>query len=81
MTNWTKEELLPYILTWCANADFTENQDEIDLILTKLNSDTYKRIVREFKRVDDQRNIHKICNTFKRLNYSKQVIDQVFDQM
>lgn len=81
MTNWTKEELLAYILVWSANADFVERPDEIELILSKVDSDTYKKMHREFHGDNDSRSIDKIAATLKRLAYSESEIDRVFEDM
>ena len=81
MTNWTKEELLAYILIWCANADFIEHTDEIDFILSKVNPDTYKRIHKEFHSDNDHQSIGKISTTLKRLEYSDSEKNRVFEDM
>lgn len=81
MTNWNKEELLAYILVWSANADFIEQVDEIDLILSKVDKDTYKRVSKEFHNDNDKQSIDKICDTLEKLEYSSSEIGQVFEDM
>ena len=81
MTNWNKEELLAYILIWCANADFIENTDETDLILSKVSEDVYKRMNKEFRKDNDQHNIDKITDTLKRLEYSSSEKSQIFNDI
>lgn len=81
MTNWNKEELLAYILIWCANADFIENTDETDLILSKVSEDVYKRMNKEFRKDNDQHNIDKITDTLQRLEYSSSEKSQIFNDI
>ncbi len=81
MTTWTKEELLAYTLIWCANADFTENEDEIEHILSKVSTETYNHIHEEFEADNDQQSIDKIIATLARLEYSEAEKAQIFDDM
>ena len=81
MTNWTKKELLAYLLIWCSQADFVEEKDEVELILSKVNQETYDKMSKEFQQNSDQQSIDLICGTLDRLNYSSSEMDQVFKDM
>ena len=68
-------------MIWSANADFIQHTDETDLILSKINHETYKTTKKEFHRDNDQQSIDKICESLERLDYSKGEINQVFEDM
>lgn len=55
MTNWTKEEIKIYILLLCARADNVESEEELNLIKSKTNTDTYNKIYNEF--CDDEEDV------------------------
>lgn len=44
----SKTELQIYILLMCANADSSETEEELNLIKSKVDSETYDAIYREF---------------------------------
>jgi len=76
--NWTKEELVAYVLLFAANSDFTENKEEKELILSKVDKKTFKRIHKEFHNDNDFQSIQKIISGLKLFNYSKEDIDSLF---
>lgn len=80
-TNWTKEELLAYILIWSANADFIVNDSEKDLILSKVDESTYKHIRREFQQDNDNERLEKVNASFDSLNYSPDDKTAIFEDM
>lgn len=65
VTNWSHEELKAYLLFYCANADYIETEEEIELIKSKVDMNTYKNIHSEFKRDNDYQQIQKIQTTVK----------------
>ena len=76
--NWTKEELVAYVLLFAANSDFTEDKDEKELILSKVDKSTYKSINKEFQKDNDFQSIQKILAGLKMHNYSKSDMDILF---
>ena len=48
--NWNKQELKIYILLLCANADSVKSKEEIELIKSKTNSETFDKIFKEFSK-------------------------------
>lgn len=48
LTNWTKHELKIYLLCLCANADNVESVEEIELIKSKTDAATFKKMYSEF---------------------------------
>ena len=58
--NWTKDDLHAYLLIWCANADFIEFEEEVELILSQIDTKRYKALHREFEKDNDYQRIEKI---------------------
>lgn len=58
--NWNKQELKIYILLLCANADSHESKEEIDLIKSKTNSETFEKIFKEFSKDSEDESLAKI---------------------
>jgi uncharacterized protein YpuA (DUF1002 family) len=81
MTNWTKEEFKAYLLLYAAQSDHLESDDEKELILSKVNSDTYKSIHREIDKDNDYQSIQKIIHNFEKFEYSKEDLDSIMDDI
>jgi len=79
--NWTKDELNAYLLIYCANADFTENNDEIDFIIKEVGEDIYKKMHKEYNKDNDFQSIEKIQYTLKQHNYTQDEIKQLTNEM
>ena len=60
--NWTKQELVAYILLYVANSDLKETQKEKDYILFRVDAETYKHIKAEFDTDNDYQSITKIVD-------------------
>lgn len=76
-TNWTKKDLNAYLLIYCANADFTENIDEIDFIKKEVGEDLYKKMHKEFNKDNDYQSIEKIQYTLKKHHCTEQEIENL----
>ncbi|MFK7782915.1 hypothetical protein [Psychroserpens sp.] len=61
-TNWTKQELVAYILMYVAHSDLKETVQEQEYILSRVNSDTYKHVKQEFDADNDYQSITKIVD-------------------
>lgn len=59
-TNWTKTELQIYILLLCANADSVQTEEEINLIKSKVDDDTFNKIFKEFSEDSEDDSLEKI---------------------
>jgi hypothetical protein len=57
---WTKRELQIYILLLCANADSIETEEEINLIKSKVDAETFEKIYTEFSDDNEDERIEKI---------------------
>ncbi len=76
-TNWNKQELSAYVLLYCANANFSETEEETEVILSKVDPDKYKAILKEFNGDNDYQSISKIKASVNRLGYSENQIDDL----
>ena len=79
--NWTKKELQAYILIWCANADYMEDEEEKELILSKVDQNTSDKLHREFNKDNDYQRIEKINAALEALNYSKSGRNEIISEM
>lgn len=79
--NWTKDDLHAYLLIWCANADFIEFEEEVELILSQIDTKRYKALHREFEKDNDYQRIEKIKTSVHDLNYSADEINLLIDDM
>ena len=80
-TNWNKQQLSAYILLYCANADFSESEEETKIILSKILGSEYESIRKEFENDNDFQSIQKIQAAVARLGYSKAEIDNLVSEM
>ncbi|MBO3117782.1 hypothetical protein J4050_13580 [Winogradskyella sp. DF17] len=72
---WTRDELVAYILLFAANSDFKENNKERNIILSKVDIYTFQEIHDEFKNDNDYRGIQKILTSLKQHNYDKDDVE------
>ena len=71
-TNWTKQELVAYILLYVAHSDLKETKQEHDYILSRVDLETYNHIKREFDDDNDYQGITKIVDA---VNFSESYIN------
>lgn len=69
--NWTKEELTAYILLYAAHSDFKEDNKERNVIISKVDMQTFQSIHNEFDADNDFQGIQKILASLEYHNYSK----------
>lgn len=70
--NWRKDEFTTYVLLFCANANFQESTEEMEIIKNKITSNDYNHIHHESKQDNDYQVIQKIQSTLIRLDYSNE---------
>ena len=73
--DWTRDELVAYILLFAANSDFKENNRERNIILSKVDVYTFQEIHDEFNNDNDYQGIQKILASLKQHNYDKDDIN------
>ncbi len=72
---WTKNELVAYILLYASQSDMIESNKERNIIISKVNMKTFNRIHKEFEQDNDYQSIQKIIAGLKAHNYTKIDID------
>ncbi|CAM1366123.1 conserved hypothetical protein [Tenacibaculum sediminilitoris] len=79
--NWSKEELQTYLFIYCINADYKETKEELETISLKTNKEIYKKMHNEFEKDNDYTSIQKINESLKNLNYDKEEINTLFEEI
>lgn len=79
--DWTKDELVAYILLFAANADFKESAEERNLIISKVDLKTYDEIHDEFKSDNDYQGLKKITASLEQHNYNQNDIDLLLEDI
>lgn len=69
-TSWNKKEFKAYVLLYCSQADFSENNAERGVIVGKVGRDNYNHIHEEIENDNDYTRIQKIIAAAKRLDYN-----------
>ena len=80
-TNWSREEFQAYLYIYCMNADYKETKEELEIISLKSHHEIYKKMHTEFEKDNDYASIQKIKESFHHLNYKKEEIDGLFDEI
>ena len=76
-SNWTKDELVAYMLLYAAHSDLKENNHERNVINAKVDKETFQKIHNEFNADNDFQSIQKIVASIDKHNYSKTDLDQL----
>jgi hypothetical protein len=69
--HWTKEELKTYVLLLCADADTIKSENEINLIKSKTDSETFEKMSQEFANDSDEESLEKIDVAIQWLEYTE----------
>ncbi|WP_299886701.1 sulfurtransferase [uncultured Lacinutrix sp.] len=75
---WSKEELVAYILLYIANSDLHETNDEKDFIMSKVDRITFANIHAEFDNDNDYQCLQKMIKGVEANNYSKDDFNALF---
>ncbi|MDR5589446.1 hypothetical protein [Christiangramia sp. SM2212] len=70
LEQWTKSELQIYILMLCANADSNITNEELEVIKTKTDKDTFERLYQEFAKDSEDESLEKIQDNLVLHEYS-----------
>ncbi|WP_299123139.1 hypothetical protein [uncultured Winogradskyella sp.] len=73
--DWTRDELVAYILLFAANSDFKEDNKERNVIISKVDMDTFQEIHDEFDNDNDYQSIKKIMASLEQHNYDKDDVE------
>ncbi|WP_228850973.1 hypothetical protein [Aegicerativicinus sediminis] len=80
-SSWTKKELHLYIFLMCANADSEESEEEIALIKSKTDEQTFEKIYKEFSEDSEDERFEKIEDGVHQFHYSNMELIQLRKQM
>ncbi|MDT0643797.1 hypothetical protein RM553_13230 [Zunongwangia sp. F363] len=78
---WTKKELQVYILLLCANADAVKTEEEMSLIRSKVDKDTFEKMQNEIAGDTEEESLDKIQNAVAIHHYSYKEILQLQKEM
>ncbi|WP_191859643.1 sulfurtransferase [Hanstruepera ponticola] len=76
--NWSKKELVAYILFYAANSNLSETNKERNVILSKVDMNTFQMVYDEFKADNDYQCIQKIIQGMETHEYSRSDLNQLF---
>ncbi len=79
--DWTKDELVAYIMLFAAHADFKESVKERNLIISKVDLKTFEEIHEEFDDDNDYQSIKKIMISLEQHNYDKEDLDLLMEDI
>lgn len=79
--DWTRDELVAYILLFAANSDFKEHEEERQMIISKVSVSTFREIHDEFESDNDYQGIKKIMTSLKQHNYDKDDVDVLMEDI
>ena len=68
--SWTKSELQIYVLMLCANADSNVTNEEIELIKSKTDKETFDKMYQEFSGDTEDESLEKIQDNLVSHEYS-----------
>ena len=72
--HWTKDELLAYILLFAAHSDLKESNHERNVIISKIDMQTFQKIHDAFDNDNDYQCIQKISEGIKQHKFNKNLL-------
>lgn len=76
--NWTKDELIAYVLLYASHSNLKENNHERNVIISKVDMQTFQNIHDEFDTDNDYQSIQKIISGLKMHKYSSEDLTELF---
>ena len=76
--HWTKEELVAYILLYTAHSNFDEANTEKNVIISKVDMQTFQKIHDEFDKDNDYQSLQKIIKGVEEHNYNNDDLQSLF---
>ena len=80
-TNWTREEFKAYLLSYAAQSNYFESEEEEEVIRSVVADDAYKQVHRELAKDNDYQSIQKILYNVEKYNYSKEEIHELVNDI
>lgn len=79
--DWTRDELVAYILLFAAHSDFKESNAERNIIISKIDMQTFQDIHDEFDKDNDYQSIKKIIASLEQHNYDKNDVELLLEDI
>jgi hypothetical protein len=79
--DWTRDELVAYILLFAAHSDFKEDNKERNVIISKVDMKTFQDIHDEFDNDNDYQGIQKIMTSLRQHNYDRDDVEILLDDI
>ena len=79
--NWSKKDLVAYILIYAANSNISESNKERNVILSKVDMQTFQELHDVFDADNDYQCIQKIIRGLETHEYSKTDLNRLFLDM
>lgn len=73
--HWTNDEFLAYTLLYSAHADYFFDDEEKDLILSKVNNNIYQDILKELSKDNDYQSLQKILAYTQEHKFNNNEVD------
>ncbi len=80
-TEWTKEEFIAYLLLYAAKADQIITKEELDIVHSKVNNESYEKIKAEIEQDNDYQSSQKILFNIEQFNFSKNDIETLMKEI
>lgn len=77
-THWTKKELVAYILLYTAHSNFEESNLEKNVIISKVDMQTFQKIHDEFDKDNDYQSLQKIIQGVEQHQYNSNELKSLF---
>lgn len=77
-SHWTKDELVAYILLYTAHSNFKESNKEKNVIISKVDMQTFQKIHDEFDNDNDYQSLQKIIQGVKDHHYNNDDLQSLF---
>lgn len=75
--DWTYNEFLAYLLLYAANADFVVNEDEKEILFSKVKLEEYNHIRRAFEEGNDYDNLQTIISFREEYYNDEESVDKL----
>jgi len=79
--HWTKDELVAYVLLYAANSNFIEDNKEKNVIINRVDMQTFQKIHDEFDSDNDYQSLQKISQGLKEHNYNTEDINELLAEI
>ena len=80
-SNWSRDELIAYILLFAAHSNFEEANLERNVIISKVDMQTFQRIHDEFDGDNDYQSLQKIQAELKNHDYGSNDLEDLFSEI